>query len=309
MTFNKTNQIVYLSSVFAILLWGMSYIWSDSVIERGIPVEFLVFLRILVAGVLLLILNVITGQNIKIKRKDLPSFLLLSLFEPFIYFVAESYGIKLTESATYSSLIVSTIPIFSVVAGVVVFKEKINLMNALGILICMAGLIMVTLNATTVGEYFIFGLILLLVAVLSEVAHASFTKLLTGSYSPQVIVMHQFLIGSVYLLPLFLTRGIKDFDTSLYLSWEVLTPILCLAVFCSSIAFSLWANAIKHLGVAKSSIFLAMIPIVTAFVGHVLGQESLTYIQIAGIAISCLGLIFSQLVFKKRKPAEVSSES
>ena len=297
-----SNKIlVYILSVLAIVLWGMSYIWSDRLLKLGIPVEFFVFVRIFIAGLVLLVFNVLSGKNIRLHRKDFGLFVLLAMFEPLIYFVTETYGIKLTESPTYSSLVIASTPVFSVVAGVAFFKERVNLFNIFGVLICLGGLVMVTLCASSIGEYFIWGVILLIIAVFSEVGHASCTKSLTSKYLPQVIVMYQFLIGSVMLLPLFLTKGIQTFDAHLYLSWEVLEPIIALAVFCSSVAFSLWAGAIKHLGVAKSSIFLAMIPIVTAFAGYISGQENLSTLQWLGIAVSVIGLIFSQTASYKSK--------
>lgn len=294
MAFSKKTLIIYIFSIIAILLWGMSYIWSDSLLRAGIPVEYFVFIRILTAGIILLILNLVFGKNIRIKKKDIGRFILLSMFEPFIYFVCETYGIHLTKSPTYSSLIIATTPIFSVVAGVLFFNEKVNFLNILGIIICLAGLFMVTVCASSVGKYFLWGVLLLILAVLAEVSHASFTKVLASSYEPQVIVMYQFLFGSIFLLPLFLSIGIKSFDANIYLSWNVIRSILFLSVFCSSIAFSLWAASIKHLGVAKSSIFMAMIPIVTAFAGFLLGKELLSPIQWGGITVACLGLIFSQ---------------
>lgn len=92
-------------SLLAILFWGMSYIWSDSLLSKGIPVEYVVFVRIAIASVFLLVLNLVTGKNLRIERRDIPKFLLVSLFEPLIYFVTETYGIQLTESPTYLSLI------------------------------------------------------------------------------------------------------------------------------------------------------------------------------------------------------------
>ena len=235
------------------------------------------------------------------KRKDLPKFLLLALFEPFIYFVAETYGIRFTESPTISALLIAASPIFSVAVGVVIFKEKFTFFNMLGILICLGGIVMVTLCHEKMGDAFLLGLLLLVVAVLAEVGHASFTKLLSDTYNPLVIVMYQFMIGSVFLFPLFLGSGLKSFDVTLYMSWEVWKPILCLSVLCSSIAFGLWAYTIKFLGVAKSSIFLSTIPVFTALAGWVLGQELLTPLQWTGIFISCIGVVMSQYVFKKKQ--------
>ena len=285
---------VYLLSLLAIILWGMSYLWSDSLLSQGIPVEFIVFTRIIIAGFVLLIANKCLGKSLAIKRKDIPKFLLLALFEPFIYFVAETYGIRLTESPTISSLFIATSPIFSVIVGIFVFKEHFSLFNMAGILVCLGGIVMVTLCHGTIGSTFLLGLGLLLVAVLAEVGHASFTKYLADSYEPLVIVMYQFLIGSVYLLPLFLGPGLRNFDASVYLSWSVIRPILSLAVFCSSIAFGLWAYTIKYLGVAKSSIFMSTIPVCTALAGWILGQEILSSLQWAGIVVACIGVVMSQ---------------
>ena len=194
-------------------------------------------------------------------------------------------------------MIIATIPIFSIGAGVVFFKEKINIVNILGILLCVSGICLVVMSRDQIGENFIIGILLLLTAVISEVGHASITKSLSFNYPSQVIVMYQFLIGSVYLFPLFLFKGLENFSVE-YLSGDVLYPIFCLAFLCSSMAFSLWVSTIKNLGVAKSSIFSALIPVVAAIVAWLLGQESLNLRQVAGILVSTAGVIFSQYTKK-----------
>lgn len=289
----KSRLLVYLVSVFAIILWGISYIWTDMLINLDIPVFYFVFVRVFLAGIILFLLNATRGRITKIHRKDLPKFLLLAFFEPFIYFLCESYGLKETGSPTLSAMIIATIPIFSIGAGLIFFKEKINIVNVIGILLCIGGICLVVMSRDTIGENFIVGIILLLIAVISEVGHASITKSLSFNYSSQIIVMYQFLIGSVYLFPLFVFKGLDNFSMD-YLSGDVLYPIFCLAFLCSSMAFSLWVSTIKSLGVAKSSIFSALIPVVAAIVAWILGQESLNLRQVAGILLSTAGVIFSQ---------------
>ncbi|MGM9739282.1 MAG: DMT family transporter [Candidatus Cryptobacteroides sp.] len=293
-------------SLLAIVFWGMSYIWSGSLLSKGIPVEYVVFVRIAIASIFLLVLNLFSGKNLRIQRRDLPKFLLVSLFEPLIYFVTETYGIQLTESPTYSSLIIASGPVFSVLVGVLAFKEKLTSLNIVGIFVCIGGIALVTAVSNSIGEAFWLGALLLLIAVISEVGNASVTKILTARYDPSVIVMYQFFFGSIYLLPLFLTQGVKGFDAQLYFSWDVWKPLLCLAILCSGVAFSLWANTIKYLGVAKSSIFMSTIPVVTALAGWLLGSELLTLKQWAGIALATLGVGLSQLnlgtaLFKRKR--------
>lgn len=296
------KAVIYLLSVLAIVLWGMSYIWSDRLIALGVPISYFVPLRIFVAGIILLLFNILTKNFRLIARKDIWKFLLLSLFEPLIYFFCETYGIKETGSPTISAMIIASVPIFSVGAGFLFFKERISVINALGIAVTLGGICLVLLKQggdEGVPQNFILGVVLLMIAVFSEVGHASLTKLLADGYKPQVIVMYQFLIGTVYFLPFFLTRGIENFDARL-VSWEVLEPILCLAVLCSSLAFSLLAMAIKKLGVGKSSVFLAMMCVATALVAEVIGREHLSLLQWLGVLIAVLGIVLSQYCCTKK---------
>ena len=297
---HPSKVLTYISSIFAITLWGMSYIWTDKLIAQNIPIFYFVFVRILLAGLILFLFNTAYGRIKRIQRQDLPKFLLLALFEPFIYFICETYGLKVTGSPTLSAMVVATIPIFSIAAGIMFFKEKINFINIIGIIFSLVGIVMVAMAKGELGEHFIWGIVLLLIAVIAEVGHASLTKSLAGNYPSQIIVMYQFLIGSIYLFPLFLWKGLDGFDKEVYLSTDVWFPLLCLAILCSSLAFSLWVSTIKNLGVAKSSIFSALIPVAAAIIAWVLGHEYLNSRQWIGIAVSTAGVILSQYTIKKQ---------
>ena len=294
-----SKTLVYIASMFAILLWGMSYIWTDRLIGQGIPIFYFVFVRIFMAGIILFLFNTAYARIKRIQKQDLGKFLLLAFFEPFIYFICETFGLKLTGSPTISAMVIATIPIFSIGAGIAFFNEKISIMNVVGISLSLIGIVLVAMAKGDLGEHFIWGIVLLLIAVIAEVGHASITKSLSGNYSSQTIVMYQFLIGSVYLLPLFLWKGLDGFDYEVYFDGDVWYPIICLAVLCSSLAFSLWVSTIKNLGVAKSSIFSALIPVASAMIAWAIGHEMLNDRQWFGIALSTLGVILSQYTSKK----------
>lgn len=295
---NKT--LVYISSTVAITLWGMSYIWTNKLLSLGVPIFYFVFVRIFLAGIILFLFNSAYGRIKRIQKQDLPKFIALALCEPFIYFIFETYGLKLTGSPTLSAMVVATIPIFSIAAGTIFFKEKVNFINIIGIALSLVGIVLVAMAKGEIGEYVIWGIIFLIIAVISEVGHASFTKSLAGNYSSQVIVMYQFLIGSIFLFPLFIMKGLPGFDAEYYFSSEVMYPIICLSILCSSLAFSLWVGTIKNLGVAKSSIFSALIPVVAALIAWILGHEIMNARQWTGIAISSVGVILSQYTMKKQ---------
>lgn len=322
MKFDVKKMGVYLLSLLVMCLWGMSLIWTDRLKPFRIPPEYFLTFRIFVAGTVLLVFNWLTGQSMKIRSwRDFRLFLLISLFEPLIYFLAESYGLFLVDSPSISALVLGLNPVFALCFGVLFFREKIRLINVIGLVLTICGLAFVVLlgaggetAACESGAYFL-GILILLVAVLSEVSYASMTKRLTtggtetadekASYSPSVIVMYQFLIGTVYMIPMFLLRHenpgmatdvpyLVTFDPDVYLSWDVLYPLLALALICSCLCFSLWAFCIKHLGVAKSGNFIAITPVFTALLCWILGRETLTLLQWLGIGLSIFGLVLTQ---------------
>ena len=296
-----SKTLIYVASMFAIILWGMSYIWTDQLIEQGIPIFYFVFVRIFMAGLVLFLFNTAYARIKRIQRQDLGKFFLLAFFEPFIYFICETFGLKLTGSPTLSAMVVATIPLFSIGAGILFFREKINAVNIIGILFSLVGIVLVAMAKGELGAHFIWGVVLLVIAVIAEVGHASITKSLSGNYPSQTIVMYQFLIGSIYLFPLFIWKGLDNFDVEVYFDGDVWYPIICLAILCSSLAFSLWVSTIKNLGVAKSSIFSALIPVAAALIAWVIGHEMMNQRQWVGIGISTLGVILSQYTRKKDK--------
>ena len=119
---HPSKLLTYIASIFAITLWGMSYIWTDKLIAQNIPIFYFVFVRILLAGIILFLFNTAYGRIKRIQKKDWPKFLLLAFFEPFIYFICETYGLKVTGSPTISAMVIATIPIFSIGAGMIFFK-------------------------------------------------------------------------------------------------------------------------------------------------------------------------------------------
>lgn len=294
-----SKLLTYVASSFAIILWGMSYIWTDKLIALNIPIFYFVFVRILLAGLILFLFNTAYARIKRIQRQDLGKFLLLAFFEPFIYFICETYGLKETGSPTISALIIATIPIFSIAAGRIFFKEKVTAFNIVGVVLSLVGIVLVAMAHGELGKNFILGIMLLVIAVIAEVGHASITKSLSGNYSSQIIVMYQFLIGSIYLLPLFIWKGLDGFNMQVYFSADVWYPLICLSVLCSSLAFSLWVSTIKNLGVAKSSIFSALIPVAAALIAWLLGHELMNTRQWIGIAISTVGVIMSQYTKSK----------
>ena len=66
-----SKLLVYIASSFAIVLWGMSYIWTDRLIELNIPVFYFVFVRILMAGIVLFLGDMPGGNGLQFALQQL----------------------------------------------------------------------------------------------------------------------------------------------------------------------------------------------------------------------------------------------
>jgi drug/metabolite transporter (DMT)-like permease len=73
-----------------------------------------------------------------------------------------------------------------------------------------------------------------------------------------------------------------------------------LGVFCSAIAYWLYAQSLQTLGVAISAIFINFIPVITAIAGFFLLGDRLHPIQWAGAGLVLFGVTLART--EKRSP-------
>ncbi|MDP3452388.1 MAG: DMT family transporter [Bacteroidales bacterium] len=285
--------IIYISVITAVVLWGFSFIWTNSLLLQGFPVYSLVFFRMSIAAIILSIISFSARKIEKVRKEDHGWFLLLVLLEPFIYFIGETFGLKIVNSPTLGSIIISTIPIFALVAGIVFYRERVTAINIFGITITLPGILLVVFEGGAIDVSHYAGIVLLFVAVFSAVGYSVVVKKLAGRYNSYTIVTYQHILGALYFLPLFLYNDFSTF-TIKSLTPEVIKPLFYLAILCSGVAFILFINSIKILGIARANIFTSLVPVVSAFGAFILGHDMMNIRKIAGIVIVVLGVIIAQ---------------
>jgi Permeases of the drug/metabolite transporter (DMT) superfamily len=295
----KNKTLVYPSIVCAMLCWGFSFIWSNQVLQAGLPVYAMVFLRMSLAGILLFGFMLLCRKLEKVRKADIKWFLLLALAEPFLYFIGEGFGIKLTNSPTLSSVIIATVPIFAMLSAMAIFHERLSRTNITGVLLTLPGIALVVFEGGFGSAENNLGIALLFLAVFSAVAYSLVANKLVHKYSSLTIVTYQHLIGALYFLPFFLTLDLPTVGNMVG-SWEILQPMLLLAVLCSCVCYCLFINTIRAIGVSKTSIFTSIIPVITAIAAFAMGHDSMPPIKIIGIGIVVIGLILSQYVRKQK---------
>ncbi len=284
---------VYLSAIFAMVFWSFSFIWYKEVLVLYKPVS-LVLMRLIISSILLFIVTASLGKLDRIERKDIKTFILLSFLSPFLYFLGESYGVSLTPS-TLAAVIIATIPLFSPIGAYYYLKERISMMNFVGIIVSVVGVAFVIFHkGFNLSDVNPLGITFLALAVVSALGYALIIKKLTDKYNSISIVAYQNLIGIVFFLPLFFVLDYKEF-IQVKPTWDVVIPLLNLGIFASSFAFIFFTYSIKHLGISKANIFTNAIPALTAIFAYFMLGESLTLMKMLGILIVIFGLFLSQM--------------
>ncbi len=288
----KNNVGTYPGVIISTIFWGFSFVWVNQLLQSGFPMYSLLITRFILAAIFLFIIACTTRKFIKLQLCDLKWFLLLVLFEPFLYFIGETHGILLTGSASISSIVVSTLPIFTMIAGYMIYNEKVSKVNISGIFIALIGVAVSLLNKDMKITVHPLGIAMLLLAVLSATGYSLVIKKLSSKYNPITIVILQNFIGALLFIPFGLSE-LGQLAGYTY-SFAHLYPLLLLAIFPSSLAFLTYINAINRIGVAKASMFCTLIPIVTLLFSAFLGQENLNQQNIIGVIIVVFGLLLSQ---------------
>jgi drug/metabolite transporter (DMT)-like permease len=284
----KNRIRIYGGVLLAMIFWSFSFIWFKIANETFSPIT-IVFLRLVLSILILTSYLLIKKKYVKIGKEDRKMFLMLALFEPFFYFLGESFGLTYV-SATVGSVLISTIPVVATIGAWIIYRERLKIINYIGILVSFIGIVIFVLNKDGTLTFNIKGLCLLMLAVFS----ASGYNLTLSRYEPAFIVCVQNTIGAILLLPVFLIFDFKGLvNTTLTL--RSLVPVIELSVFASCGAFILFAYSVKNMGITRANVFTNFIPIFTALFSLFILGDKLTIQNIIGMIIVVSGLIMSQM--------------
>ena len=293
----------YISIVFSMAFFAFSYVWFKIANQAYRPLT-IVFFRLATSIVVLSLFLYLTKRFEKIRKEDRIYFFFIALFEPFLYFIFESHGLTLVSS-TVASVLIATIPVFTAIGALVFFREKLNRLNYVGVIISFTGILIFIVAGESNLSFDIRGIILMLCAVLCATGYSLILRRLANNYRPVYIVNVQNIIGFILFLPVFLLsegRYIPDmvFDT------EAALAVAQLAIFASCGAFILFGYTVRIIGVTRANLFANIIPVLTAVFAYYSIGEIITLEKFAGIIIMIAGLYMAQIRFSiKRKIKEI----
>ena len=292
------SWIPYGAALLSMIFWSFSFVWVKVVYEAYGPLTTVLFRLILSSG-MLLAFTLLTRKLQRIKPGDFKYFILLAFFEPFLYFMGESYGLKYVSS-TVAAVIVATIPLFSPILAWYFYKEKLSRTNLFGLIITFAGVSLVVLDKSFNFSASPLGVSLEFFAVLGAIGYSSVLKGISHRYNTFTIITYQNLIGAVLFLPFWAGLEMNDF-LQIPFNVKSFTAIVKLAIFASTFAFILFTYSIRNIGINKSNIFINVIPVFVAIFAFIILGDRLNFHQMLGIAVVISGLFLAQINWKPKK--------
>jgi RarD protein len=280
----KSRASKYLLIMLAVIFWGYSFI-AVKIALRELSPQVIVSLRLIIASVFLLVVAIILKKDFSIDLKNHGFIFILALISVFHLWI-QVVGLKYT-TASNSGWIVGTAPVFIAILGGIFFKEKFSKLKLLGILIAMFGLLLLVSSGNLLSISLIEnkGDFLMLLSAFIWGVYSIANKKISITYSPLMTILFLFIMMSIIIVPFNLNEA--SINSVAHLSAEGWAAIIFLGLFCSGIAYVIWAFALSKMDSGKVGVFLYFEPFVTVLAAWSFLNEQITLLMlIAGIIIT-----------------------
>ncbi|MFG1518903.1 MAG: DMT family transporter [Thermoplasmataceae archaeon] len=212
-------------------------------------------------------------ENIKIFGIGLLNIVIFMGF----WFVGESY-----VSASVSSILIYSYPIFNVMLSILILRERISAGISMGIILGFTGLFLISFH-----EYYItsaLGLIFLIIASVSWALGTVLYKKFLGRTSPRMVNFMQY----IYSIPILLILSFVADPAFVYsLSYKFLILMIYMGSLGTAFAYLIYFRLFRKYSVSSiSSYFFAVPALSVVFSFFILDEKSSIDIYIGMILIS-----------------------
>ena len=283
----KNNQTAtYVAALATTILWSSAFAATKYSLDYLSPGALMVY-RFLLASVTLVIVSVIKKNRLPEKR-DLPLFALGGFVGIFLYMLFFNFGAPHVDSGI-SSLMISSAPVFVVIAVRVVLKEKVQLWSWIGILISFGGIAVIALSQAE--EYTInIGVVFLLIAAMTAGGHNVIQRILVRKYTALEATTYSVLFATLFML-VFAPTLLRELP---YTTLTVNLLMAYLGIFPAALAYLLWGYALSKAKKTSSVVvFLYLIPVLSVLIGYFWLGEVLSLWAILGGVIVIGGIMLS----------------
>ena len=291
------------SAFIAASLFGASVVATWAAVQEVPPLSLAV-LRFGQGGIILFLFLLFGSRKLlRIELRDLPFLTLLGAILFAIFPLTFNMSLSLTE-ASRGALMLATTPIWSALFARAAKKERLNLHQIAGILLTLAGVVIVLIEKGLNWEGSARALTgdgLMLVTALCAAIYGVLAKRILVRYSALTVTTYTMLLGTLLLSPAALIEGLPYALGQI--TAESTGLILFLGIFGGALGYFLWTFALSRLTPTQVAVYINVNPMVATILAAALLAEKLTGVFGVGFVAVLFGVLLVNL------PKRVKHES
>ena len=289
-----------LAATIATTIYGINHTVAKMVMPIYIGSLGLVFLRVLGATIIFWTISLFFKTK-PIEKKDRLTILKCGLFGMSINIAAFIAGLDYSTPVNSSILIIIS-PIFVVILSFFIFKNKINFIKILGIILGFIGAIILILTAdsnSSIGRNIPLGNFLFIVNSISYAYYLIIVKPMAEKYDLITLFKWLFLIGLIFNFPLGINQFL-DVDWASLPLWEAVLPMVFVVVGTTCMTYFLNGYALSKITSTEVAVFMYLQPIIGILFAIFTKSDTITLIMFVASVLIFTGVYLTSVLKQKR---------
>ena len=289
-----------LAATIATTIYGINHTVAKMVMPIYIGSLGLVFLRVLGATIIFWTISLFFKTK-PIEKKDRLTILKCGLFGMSINIAAFIAGLDYSTPVNSSILIIIS-PIFVVILSFFIFKNKINFIKILGIILGFIGAMILILTAdsnSSIGRNIPLGNFLFIVNSISYAYYLIIVKPMAEKYDLITLFKWLFLIGLIFNFPLGINQFL-DVDWASLPLWEAVLPMVFVVVGTTCMTYFLNGYALSKITSTEVAVFMYLQPIIGILFAIFTKSDTITLIMFIASVLVFTGVYLTSVLKQKK---------
>ena len=289
-----------LAATIATTIYGINHTVAKMVMPIYIGSLGLVFLRVLGATIIFWTISLFFKTK-PIEKKDRLTILKCGLFGMSINIAAFIAGLDYSTPVNSSILIIIS-PIFVVILSFFIFKNKINFIKILGIILGFIGAMILILTAdsnSSIGRNIPLGNFLFIVNSISYAYYLIIVKPMAEKYDLITLFKWLFLIGLIFNFPLGINQFL-DIDWASLPLWEAVLPMVFVVVGTTCMTYFLNGYALSKITSTEVAVFMYLQPIIGILFAIFTKSDTITLIMFVASVLIFTGVYLTSVLKQKK---------
>ena len=298
----RKNYIVDFLLITVVLIWGFNFALMKVMYRYFSPITFNAIRFVISSTAMVLILKA-RGDRVLPDWKDMRRIMWLGFLGNTLYPFIFVLGLDRTKAGN-AALLMALTPVFAFLIGVGMKKEQFSMGVLIGIILSLSGAAAIVLFGraeVSFSDSWQGDLLMIAAAAFWAWQSVESTRLLP-KYGPIRLTVFAMTAGSAILVPLSIPWMLsQDWRSVPLVGWLGVAYSALLSI---TYSYFIWAYAIDTIGVAHTSVFNNVTPIVALVAGWLLLSEKPLPTQLAGVALVLVGVF----MVRSRKPVAMPDE-